>query len=499
MKKLFFIFFIVSAVNPLFGQTVKISAEPGDPGIIATRDISDKGQFPVSIDKKDFKTFSLQYSTLASGHKLKIEIAGTSIETGKSDEYLDTEKSTSKPFTFKDDITNRLITITEDDGTNKTPIIKFRFIKTNNKNLSKKDVPEGGGVITNSLEPLADFLGRILSDYELTPMGWIRTETGGMTEKEKRMQDNTTHIFFDEFGNSLAGAIPQGISNRQYVVHIIYRGFSNHQRTERYSVKQKSGSFSSILNINNNSALGKLPNNLFGDTEDTFDQWEQEIFPLGIATDNIVFDITVTTKTDDTGKPVKIVLETQTIKMSPVFHASIDFGLINSQLQNSTFALVDAPDGSANKVIKETDKSPKGIVTVMATFYTSPIVIIEKLFEKKTKKRIPSYKLTGRSYFDDHSFFERIYPTVGVSVSSKSFENLFFGLNWELARGLSVFGGGHWGKVNVFEKPDLISTTEVIPVTQAQFDFYQNTKWKIDWAYGIKLDISIITNIFKSN
>jgi hypothetical protein len=155
-----------------------------------------------------------------------------------------------------------------------------------------------------------------------------------------------------------------------------------------------------------------------------FDTWKEEVFPLGIATDDIAFEIIATT-VDDKTKPVKVVLETQTIKMSPVYHASIDFGLINSQLQNPTFTLTDAPDGSGNKVVKESDRSPKGIVTVMATFYTSPVVIIEEIFQKGLKKKIPSYKLTGRSFFDDHSFFERIYPTVGVSVSSKTFENLF--------------------------------------------------------------------------
>ena len=348
---------------------------------------------------------------------------------------------------------------------------------------------------TAALEPLSDYLGRMIADYEFTPLGWIQTQTAGLSAKQKRAQNNTTHLFFDEFGNSLLGTMPQGISNRQYIVHIIYKGFSDKQRTVTFSVKQKTGGFSSGLNINNAGISKQLPNNLQGNEEEgVFDQWKDELFPLGIATDDVVFDIVETTLNDD-GKPVKVVLETQTLKMSPVFHASIDIGLINSRLNNPTYTLVDAPDGSANKVVKQTDRSPRGVVTLMATFYTSPVVLIEKLFEKRIKRRIPDYKLTGRSFFDDHAFFERLYPTVGISVSSKSFENLFFGLNWEMARGLSIFGGGHWGKVNTFEMPGLVPGSTL--VTQTQFDYYSNTKWKVDWAYGVKLDISIFTNLFK--
>jgi len=169
-------------------------------------------------------------------------------------------------------------------------------------------------------------------------------------------------------------------------------------------------------------------------------------------------------------------------------------GLINSNLNNPTFSLVQSPN-SPDKVVKETNSRPTGIVTVMATFYTSPVLLFEKIIGKKTGKNVAAYKLTGRNFLDDHKFLERIYPTVGVSVSSKTFENLFFGLNWELARGLSVFGGGHWGKVNTFEMPNY--KAGVTPVTQEEFDFYTNKKWKLDWAYGVQLDILIITNLFK--
>lgn len=36
----------------------------------------------------------------------------------------------------------------------------------------------------------------------------------------------------------------------------------------------------------------------------------------------------------------------------------------------------------------------------------------------------------------------------------------------------------------------------VTPVTNDQFEFYQNTKWKTSTAIGLKLDIMIVRNLF---
>jgi hypothetical protein len=484
MKKI--IMLLVAVATGLAGiaqATVRITAE-AEPGVQVTRDLKDKANFPVK--NPDLKSFGFLYNGVAANHKLTISVAG--VTSAGSSEYLQGQNNTSVTYTFNDKITNKEITIKDvNTATNaETDLLTFKFIQAAGTRVAGSGETDEEDV----LEPLANFAARFIADFELTKTGWIRVETAGMTPKEKRENANVTHMFFDEFGNNLLGTIPQGISNRQYVAHIIYKGYSDREGVTRYSVKQKTGSFSSALNVNNQGILSKLPNNLQGGEEEAFGAWKVADFPLGIATDDLTFDIMATT-IDDKGKPAKGVLETHTIKMAPVYHATIDVGLINSELRNANFSLVDAPDGSGNKVVQETDRSPKGIVTVMATFYTSPVVMIKRLINRDE----PDYKLTGRSYFDDHSLLERIYPTIGVSVSNKSFENLFFGLNWEVARGLSVFGGGHWGKVNVFQKPGYVRGTT--PVTQAEFDFYKNTSWDVDWAYGVKLDLLIVTNLFK--
>lgn len=483
MKKTMTFFCAFATFTFAHAQVVKVTATVPDKGAnvqYVDKNGTDNRDFKVPSSLKDLKTFSIEYNPLPAGHKLIISAAGTAIAgPAGSDVYDFAERNTSKAFTFNDNVINKLITIKEDDGTNKTDLLTFRFLKTAKKDDKKDDGEEP------KIEPISDYLGRRIGDFTLTKAGWV----------ENGKNDNVTHMFFDEYGNNLLGAIPQGISNRQYVVHIIYKGFSDRQDDVKYSVKQKSGSFNSGLVINNSGSINKLSTDFQSAIEKGYDEWHEEMFPLGIATDDLGFDITVTTVNDD-NKPTKVVLESYTIKMAPVYHATIDVGLLKSELNNTTFTLTDAIDNSGNKIVKETDKDSRGVVTAMATFYTSPIVLLRKIVQRRSSKQIPDYKLTGRSFFDDHSLFERIYPAIGLSINAKAFENLFYGFNWEIARGLSIFGGKHWGKVNTFEMSNF--TTGTTYVTKEQFDFYSNKKWKTAWAYGVKLDVTILTNLFRN-
>jgi hypothetical protein len=129
----------------------------------------------------------------------------------------------------------------------------------------------------------------------------------------------------------------------------------------------------------------------------------------------------------------------------------------------------------------------------MATFYSSPVIWFEKLLSKKS---IPNYKLVGRSFLDDHAIYERIYPTIGLSINQDARENLFFGLNWEFARGGSIFIGGHYGGVNTFDSSGGFQIG-ITPLTQAQFDYRVGTHMKADWAMGVNLDLLVIRNLLR--
>ncbi|MEI7736402.1 MAG: hypothetical protein WCI49_13110 [Ferruginibacter sp.] len=430
-------------------------------------DISNSSDIELDSKTKDLKSITVNCKDLPAGHKLTITVAG------ETKEY--STPGVEKKLDFSNNILNKEVTI-QHFNNNAAEVaadkMKFHFIPEVKNPTTTNTGNTGENILQKSI---ADFLATNYSNLESTPFGYINP-----SEKERRI-----HIFFDNLGNSLLSTIPSGISNAQYVVHIIYPFSLSEPDRVSYSVKQKSGSFSSALLFNNNNIRSDIPGIL--QAGEKIDGITERNFLLGTATDDLTFDIIEATR--DT-KVTKTVLETYTIKMSPVYHGSFDVGLIKTDLSNPNFNLVQLP-GSTNQVVKQTDESPKGVVTVMASFYVSPVVLLESLLGKN---KIPFYKLTGRSFLDDHKFYERFYPTIGVGVSDKAFENLFYGINWELARGLSIFGGWHYGKVRTFGMPNF--KAGVTPVTNTEFDFYQNTKWEKSTAIGVKLDIMIVKNLF---
>ncbi len=307
------------------------------------------------------------------------------------------------------------------------------------------------------------------------------------------------HIFLDQFGNNIFSTIPQGVANRQYIVHVFYLENANDPNQVDYSVNQTSGEFQDVLVFNN---AGQLGNNLVEprsgeDGKKIEYKWAHKEFLLSTSTTNIQFEVTRTAlKSQDAQKQEfeNQTLKSYTIKMSRVLHGSFDVGLINSTLENPTFELLTSPTNSSETVVKKKEGHNRGVVTAMATFYASPIIILEDLFKVK---EIPNYMLTGRNFLEDHKIYERIYPAVGVGFTDRTLNNLFFGFNWEFARGGSVFVGWHYGKVNTFNEPDGFKFEETAMTTDA-FNLRKDNRWKTKCAFGLNLDIMIIRNLFRA-
>ena len=317
--------------------------------------------------------------------------------------------------------------------------------------------------------------------------------------------NNYTHIFFDQYGNNIFSAIPPGIPERQYVVHVIYMAPAQSSNLI-YSVNETAGGFNPVLNIQNADIRSQLANTALkaagtGNTTPApvvqYSWFDKEML-LSTSTDDISFDINrILVNPDTVYNFTKTKIGSYTTKMTTTYNVSMDVGLINSNLENPTFQLQPSPTDSTKSVVKKTNGGNRGIVTVMATFYTSPIVLFEKYI---LKKNIPQYKVWGRNYLDDHSLFERIYPTVGIGFADNALQNLFYGINWEIVRGGALFIGGHYGLVNVFNAPSGFTYGQTT-ITQADFNLRQNTAWRSDFAIGIKLDVKVVTSLFgnKSN
>ncbi len=432
----------------------------------------------LSANHIELKKFTLKCDNLESGHTLEITPGGQNTKI-----YSNT---IDKVFTFSNNLIGKIITIVHKNG---EEVINdgfdFKFVKeevatgterNETDNLTRINV---GQSINNKIK-----IEKIKLDLKKTRYGYVE-------KTDKKDEGEIIHLFFDHFGNSLLGTIPQGIADAQYMVHIFYPINTAENKYVSYSVNKTGGEYSDGLVIYN-SGLKDANGKVHGEFESNFNDIEHRTFELATSTSDLTFEI-VRSSEGENGEIIKKVLGTYILKMSKVYHVSMDIGLLKSNLSNPTYSLVNLPNTNY-MVVKETNNSPKGVVTIMASFYVSPWILAKRYLFGGS---VPKYKLWGRSFLNDHEWWERMYPAVGVGLSEKSFENLFVGMNWEIARGLCVFYGWHWGKVNTFAMPNYV--VGETPVTENQFDFYKNNAWKRSSAFGLKLDILVIRNLFGSS
>lgn len=376
-------------------------------------------------------------------------------------------------------------------GDNKV-LLTFNLVKLTQNNPQSNDSKNNNGlIITSTL--FSKFWDQLGFENESTQYGLV-VKSGNTLYKGKQF----VHIFLDQYGNSIYGTMPQGIADRQYVVHVIYQTGINTDLAI-FDIKKTKGNFNPALNYLN-SEIGKS-SATSGKTDSTKNTsnytWVHKEFLLGTSTTDVEFDLTKTTIAN-VEKPYDYKndkISSYAINMTPTYHGSFNVGFVNSSLENPTYQLVENPLNSSEKVVKRTNTGNRGVTTLMATIYTSPIVLIERLFNKD----IPWNKTYGRNFLDDHKIYERLYPVIGVGFTDKSLENVFYGLNWEVTRGAGIFFGWHWGKVNTYKTTSGFEF-EKTPTTQAEFDLNTNQQWKTSsLCVGVNIDPSLILRLFNGN
>lgn len=363
-------------------------------------------------------------------------------------------------------------------------------------NVAKPNGNSVPHILSSNTFPSTSVIQELLTQFpkiEITEFGLVVKESS--IPNYLYIGDKYSHIFLDQFGNSLLGAIPQGISNRQYIVCIIYLTNSAKPSQISYSVKQTKGSFNPTLLFNNAGQLSNLRTEGTSSSQGIAYTWTHQEFLLRTATDDIEFEVSRNILDENGLLNIQSSLVAKhTIQMSQVFHGSFDVGLLSTHLQNPTFQLVPSINNPNQQVVKQSENGNRGVITAMATLYTSPIILLEKYLFRVNN--IPNYKLTGRNFLDDHKIYERIFPAIGVSLTDKTFENLFFGANWEIARGASVFVGCHYGKVNVFNTDQNFKFEETV-INESEFNLRNSRRWKTGFSFGANLDILIITNLLR--
>jgi hypothetical protein len=447
--------------------------------------------------------------TGVSAQSFKITLNGhneTTLSSGAIDDGFTTEikqfqiKGTESPVqtytlkingeadqTFVTDGQNRTMNFVNDVREKEISLYKGADFKFSFK-LLKATAMDNAPVSTFPTESAAEYILKkyagqlVFTDYGIEMNGG---DFGG---------NSYTHIFLDQTGQPLLATIPQGISNRQYVVHIVYLTPKDDPNTITYTVNQKAGRFNSTLVFNNAGESDNLT--LHGLNKKEF-KWMETPTVLRTSTDDIEFEV-IRNIRDQSGIFEPFMVKTHKIEMSTVYHGSFDVGFINSTLENPTFTLVPLPADPSQYTVKKADGGNRGIVTVMGTLYTSPVVLFERYIMKQDgdKPEIPNYKLSGRNFLDDHKIYERIFPAVGASISEHTFENIFVGLNWEIARGGSVFAGYHYGHVNTFNAPDGFKFGSTA-ISNENFNLGLGSEWKGSFCYGINLDFMIVRNLFR--
>jgi hypothetical protein len=483
MKRIFLLTVLALWCQPAFAQDFQIKCDAGTAKTIPN------GQLNTTIDEID--------------PVLVFEIKGPRRESTKTyDLWIDSRNVLQFPddgeFHSYDsgssDIRGLTISIKDGPNTLSTFVLVNPSATTNGASNAAKTPTSSnpGGLENNSPGPKTSALEWLFQRYgSFTP-----TTHGLKIGPDERVTnpptsyvgDKYVHLFFDRFGNSLLSTIPQGIANLQYVVHIVYLKDVKNPTQVSYSIKQTAGSFDTRLVFQGAGQLDQLRLDS-GSLDEP--QWDEIEWLLSTSTSDIQFDIIVSTEAQ-ANQVNSTVLQSHTIKMSPVYHGSFTVGLVNSELANPTYELVPLPSDPTKYTAKESSGGNRGFAMAMVTLYTSPIIWIEWLWRRD---EIPPYKYYGRNLLDDHHILERFFPAVGVGLTDKVFENLLFGVNWEFARGGSLFVGGHYGKVNTFTTPSDFQFGQS-EITPEQFNFTVNTAWETGFAIGVSVDLLIATNLF---
>jgi hypothetical protein len=301
----------------------------------------------------------------------------------------------------------------------------------------------------------------------------------------------TIHIFLDAFGNPLFGSVPSGIQNKyHYMVHIL--SSTSNQSNVVYYFDNISGGLSDapvIANadqtINNQQASVEE----IRDTAKKAPEVTEMTFNFFPTSDELKFDVGALIVDSDTKQRTTLKLTSYSIRKTSFYSSSLNIGGVYSWLPNPTYELVNSPVNQGKQTVKVTDKTTGGMVTILYTVYWSPV---NALFKGRGDVKYSSW---GRTYLDDNSIsvFRKIYPAIGFGLKDQVFTNIIAGLNCQPVRELGIFAGANIGKKNTFDMPGFEEGKT--DVTQDEFNYYQNKKWKASWAVGIVIDISVFNKV----
>lgn len=462
----------------LFSQEFKIKIPPLNKEIT----LIDNGETILNTDNDQLNTISILSHNLSSGNY--------TLSSDQLNKNIIFNTSNNEHLIIFDELQDANLIIKKDGATIIKSKIKLNVVSDINDINSTTNLDKTN--THGSFKTPEEIIRKYFPDLAYKKrLGYYIPKNNSGSNLTSHTGKNYVHIFLDGFGNSILNTIPQGSPEITYIIHIITSIKKENINNIRYSIKQTTGDIDDVLVFRNTGKLDSF-NFQTAKSGEEYTYYHSE-YALRESNKNITFEVYkgVTNETST----VNTKLNTLTIPVK-IYNGSFDIGLLKSNLSNPTFTFSASSTDANLGNVKKDESGSRGMVTAMATFYGSPILAFKR-FILGQKEQVPTYKLTGRNYVSDHKLFERIYPAVGLSISENTFENIFYGFNWEVVKGASLFAGWHYGKINTFEIVDENFQFESSEITKQQFNLSTKQKWDTDFAIGVNLDILVILNLLQ--
>lgn len=263
---------------------------------------------------------------------------------------------------------------------------------------------------------------------------------------------NRVELYFGPTGERVSSMPPNIDANDDIVFFLIAPA----SKIDNYQVQVTSGSYDpSFLNLYLGAEVPKA-------VSQSVETCERRRFDLGrFTTPTVTVDIKYAEGED---KWTKI----HTLRINPLYHGTVRVGLVKSQLVDREYGL-----DQNMKIFEKDSGSSEGLLFV---------------------EYVPfMFSRGGRDLLKRPTFAQRIsLPVIGVGLNNPG-ENFFVGIEVDLARGLSLAAGAHYGKVT--RLADDLAPGDMF--TGAAEDIPLTSDWETELYVGVSIDLLIFSKAFK--
>lgn len=287
------------------------------------------------------------------------------------------------------------------------------------------------------------------------------------------ISNNTVHVFLDEYGKTYYGGFPTTArEDYNYSFHVFYDSKNTTSESIDLSVN---GIYDPTFSVYGSENIDFLKiNNLSPQSTGSKDEKKsnqiQEILydNIGPFTNTFTVDLTKTIKNDKSQEPV---IQNKVVRVAPLHHISLMVGLVSSSLSNPT-NIEKGLKANGDSTLFANDPNARGLITLMAVFYPQPRNLL----------------------FPPEEFItvERLGFVIGTRIDTELTENFLAGFSYDVARGLSITSGVHYGRVNtVAGYPDFNFGKDTF-----SGELITKKEWQVGFFVGANIDLRVFGLLF---